>query len=336
MPLLSVLDQSPVKHGGTPADAIRETLELAEAVDRLGYHRYWLAEHHATPALACSCPEVLVGQVAARTTRIRVGSGGVMLSHYSPLKVAECFRMLETLFPGRIDLGIGRAPGSDQRTAEVLANDPSALDVGQFPNKVAALIGFLANRFEAGHPFAGIRAMPEGPGVPDLWLLGSSDQSAALAAHHGTAFSFAHFINGQSADAIIRIYSRHFRPSPCLAAPQASLGVFVVCADTETEALRLARSRDLFLVGLYAGHPAPYPTPEDAAAYPYTARDQAVIRDARQRSIVGTPEQVRDRLLGLGTACGVEEFVVLTITHDFKARLHSYELLAEAFGLARR
>jgi luciferase family oxidoreductase group 1 len=336
MPSLSVLDQSPVKRGGTPMEAIRETLELAEAVDRLGYHRYWLAEHHATPALACSCPEVLIGQVAARTSRIRVGSGGVMLSHYSPLKVAECFRMLEALFPGRIDLGIGRAPGGDQRTAEVLANDPGALDPARFPGKVAALIGFLGGRFEADHPFAGIRAMPEGPGVPDLWLLGSSDQSAALAAHHGTAFSFAHFINDRSAEAAIRIYRRHFRPSPSLAKPQASLGVFVVCADTESEALRLAKSRDLFLVGLYAGQPLPYPTPEDATVYPYTTRDQAVIRDARQRSIVGTPEQVRDRLLDLEEACGVGEFVVLTITHDFKARLRSYELLAEAFGLARR
>jgi luciferase family oxidoreductase group 1 len=333
MTILSVLDQSPVKSGGTPPQAVQETLRLAEAADRLGYHRYWLAEHHATPALACSCPEILIGQIAARTSRIRVGSGGVMLTHYSPLKVAESFRMLETLFPGRIDLGIGRAPGTDPRTAEVLANDPGALDVAQFPNKVAALIGFLNNRFEAGHPFAHIRTMPEGPGAPELWLLGSSDQSAALAAHHGAAFSFAHFITGRGAEAVIRIYARHFHPSPSLAKPQASLGVFVVCADTEAEALRLAKSRDLFLLRLYAGQPEPYPSVEEAEAYAYSARDQAVLQDARRRSIVGTPEQVRDRLLALGSACGVDEFVVLTITHDFRARLRSYELLAEAFGL---
>ena len=335
MPVLSVLDQSPVKSGGTPSQAVQETLQLAGAADRLGYHRYWLAEHHATPALACSCPEILIGQVAARTSRIRVGSGGVMLSHYSPLKVAESFRMLETLFPGRIDLGIGRAPGSDQRTAEVLANDAGALDIAQFPKKVTALIGFLNNRFEADHPFAGIRAMPEGPGTPELWLLGSSDQSAALAARHGAAFSFAHFITGRGADAVLRIYARHFRPSPSLARPQASLGVFVVCADTETEALRLAKSRDLSLLRLYAGQPAPYPSVEEAEAYAYSARDQAVLQDARQRSIVGTPDQVQERLLALGSACGVDEFVVLTITHDFTARLRSYELLAKAFGLTQ-
>ena len=335
MPTLSVLDQSPVKSGGTPSQAVHETLELAEAADSLGYHRYWLAEHHATPGLACSCPEILIGQVAARTSRIRVGSGGVMLSHYSPLKVAENFRMLETLFPGRIDLSIGRAPGSDQRTAEVLAGDAAALDTGQFPKKVADLIGFLNNRFEAGHPLAGIRAMPEGPGAPDLWLLGSSDQSAALAARHGTAFSFAHFISGRGADAVIRIYARHFRPSPALTTPRASLGVFVICADSETEALRLARSRDLFLLRLYAGQPAPYPSVEEAEGYPYSPRDEAALRDARQRSIVGTPEQVRERLLAMGASCGVDEFVVLTITHDFAARLRSYELLAEAFDLAR-
>lgn len=336
MAVLSVLDQSPIRSGGTAVDAIRETLELAQAADRLGYHRYWLAEHHSTRGLAGSSPEILIGQVAARTARIRVGSGGVMLSHYSPLKVAENFRMLETLFPGRIDLGIGRAPGSDQRTARALANDCGALDVERFPGKVTDLIGFLRNDLGTDHPLTGIEAMPNGSGTPEVWLLGSSDQSGGLAAHLGTAFSFAHFISSEGASEILRAYADRFRPSPYLAWPQASLAVFVVCADTEAEALRLARSRDLFLLWLRAGRSLPYPSVEEAESYPYSARERALVEHNHRRIIAGAPEQVRDRLLTMGEACGVKEFVVVTITHDFKARLRSYELLAEAFGLDRQ
>lgn len=336
MIVLSVLDQSPIRSGGTAVDAIRETLELAQAAERLGYHRYWLAEHHSTRGLAGSSPEILIAQVAARTTRIRVGSGGVMLSHYSPLKVAENFRMLETLFPGRIDLGIGRAPGSDQRTARALGSDPRALDVQRFPEKVTDLIGFLHNELATDHPLVGIEAMPNGSGTPEVWLLGSSDQSAALAARFGTAFSFAHFISSEGAAEILRAYADHFRPSRYLASPNASLAVFVVCADTELEALRLARSRDLFLVWLHAGRSGPYPAVEEAEDYPYSARERALVEHNRRRILAGAPEQVRDRLLALGQACGVNEFVIVTITHDFKARLRSYELLAEAFGLEER
>src|SRR5437870_9812704 len=184
---LGVLDQSPVRSGGgAVADAIHETLDLAEACDRLGYYRYWLAEHHSTAGLAGSSPEVLIGRVAAVTSRIRVGSGGVMLTHYSPLKVAESFRVLETLFPGRIDLGIGRAPGSDPLTARALSRGPGALGLEHFPNQIADLIAFLRDGPPAGHPFAGVRAMPTGPTAPDVWLLRSSGDSAAYAAHFGT------------------------------------------------------------------------------------------------------------------------------------------------------
>src|SRR5213592_931595 len=186
MARLSVLDQSPVRSGATPADAIRETLALARRCDELGYTRYWLAEHHSTPALAGSAPEVLIGQVAAVTSGIRVGSGGVMLQHYSPLKVAESFRMLETLYPGRIDLGIGRAPGSDQLTARALRHGPGALGLERFPDQIEDLIGFLNECLPPGHPFTGVRAMPAGPTAPELWLLGSSSDSAAYAAHFGT------------------------------------------------------------------------------------------------------------------------------------------------------
>lgn len=342
---LSVLDQSPVREGRTPAEAIRETLDIAQAADRLGYHRYWLAEHHSTPGLAGTAPEILIAEVANRTRRIRVGSGGVMLTHYSPLKVAEQFRLLETLHPGRIDLGLGRAPGGDGRAALALRRgagppagiptpDPWAEDeVAGFPDQVRDLIGFLGNDLPPEHRFATVRAMPAGPGVPEIWLLGSTDASAACAAHFGTAFSFAHFINADGGAAVTRAYARAFRPSPRLAAPQASAAVFAVCADTEAEAERLSRSRDLFIVRLYTGRAGPYPSVEEAEHYPYSPREQAIVHHARQRTVAGAPEQVRDRLLDLAAEYGVDELVVVTITHDPKARLRSYELVAEAFGL---
>ena len=331
--ILSVLDQSPVRSGGTAADAIRETLQLAEAADRLGYHRYWLAEHHSTSGLAGSSPEVLIGQVAAHTSSIRVGAGGVMLSHYSPLKVAENFRMLETLFPGRIDLGLGRAPGSDQRAAEALRREGRGIE--HFPRQVADLLAYLHDRVPPDHPFAGVRAMPTGPTAPQVWMLGSTDQSAALAAHFGTGFSFAHFINAEGGAEVTHAYVAAFRPSAALETPQASVAVFVVCADTEAEARRLAKSRELFIVKLYTGRPGPYPSVEEAEAYRYVDRELAIAHHARQRTFAGTPEQVRDGLLALGVEYGVDEFVVVTITHDFKARLRSYELLAEVFSLSR-
>src|SRR5262245_59844452 len=205
---LGVLDQSPVRAGGSAADSVHETLELAQAAERLGYQRYWLAEHHATPGLAGSCPEILIGQVAARTRRIRVGSGGVMLQHYSPLKVAENFRVLETLFPGRIDLGIGRAPGSDQLTARALQEGSGAPGFDRFPEQVADLIAFLHDALPADHRFRTVKAMPTGPTAPEIWLLGSSDGSAAIAAELGTAFSFAHFINADGGAEITRAYAR--------------------------------------------------------------------------------------------------------------------------------
>ena len=331
---LGILDQSPVRTGGSAADSVHETLELAQAAERLGYHRYWLAEHHATPGLAGSCPEILIGQVAARTSRIRVGSGGVMLSHYSALKVAETFRMLETLFPGRIDLGIGRAPGSDQITARALSDGSEGTGAEHFPDQVADLAGFLGGELPAGHPLAGVRAMPEVAGAPELWLLGSSDQSAALAAHFGTAFSFANFISDEGGAEITRAYARYFRPSPALPAPRASAAVFVVCADTEAEASRLAQSRDLFILRLRAGRPGRYPSVEEAEAYPYTPRERMMVEYNRRRTIAGTPVQVRVRLLALAAEYGVDELIIVTITHDPKARLRSYELLAQAFGLS--
>jgi luciferase family oxidoreductase group 1 len=329
---LSVLDQSPIRSGGTGADAIHETLELAQVCERLGYHRYWLAEHHSSRGLAGTSPEVLIGQVAARTSRIRVGSGGVMLSHYSALKVAEQFRVLETLFPGRIDLGIGRAPGSDQRTAWALASG-GGRDIEQFPRQIADVVAWLHDRLPDQHPFGGVRAMPAGPTAPEVWLLGSSDASALYAADQGLAFSFAHFINADGGPEVTRLYRERFCPSPELAAPLASVAIWAVCADTEEEARRLARCRELSLLRLYTGRYGPFPSVEEAETFPYTARDLAIIEHARGRTVAGTPEAVREQLETMARLYEVDELVVVTITHDFKARVRSYELLADAFGL---
>jgi luciferase family oxidoreductase group 1 len=332
---LGVLDQSPIRTGGTPADAIAETLRLAEIADRLGYTRYWLAEHHSSAGLAGAAPEILIGHVAARTTGIRVGAGGIMLPHYSALKVAEVFRMLETLHPGRIDLGIGRAPGSDGRTAHALRNGPG-MPIEHFPRQVADVIAFLRGEIPPEHPYRGVRAMPAGPGMPELWLLGSSDEGGAIAAALGTGFSFAHFITAEGGAEVTQAYRRDFRPAPWLAAPRASAAVFALCADTEEEALRLARSRDLYLLRLYTGRFGPVPSVEEAEAYPYTPHEAALVHHHRARTIAGAPEQVRDRLQALAAACGAEELVIVTITYDFAARVRSYELLAEAFGLTPR
>jgi luciferase family oxidoreductase group 1 len=332
---LSILDQSPIKSGSTPAEAVQETLDLAQAAERLGYHRYWVAEHHSSSGLAGASPEVLIGQIAARTSHLRVGSGGVMLSHYSSLKVAECFRMLETLFPGRIDLGIGRAPGSDQLTARAL-QPGGGLGLDRFPEQIADLVGYLGDCLPANHPFARVRAMPAGPTAPEVWLLGSSDQSALYAAHFGLGFSFAHFINADGGAEVTRAYRERFRPSATFPEPRASVGVFALCADTEAEARRLAQSRDLFIVRLYTGRMGPYPSVEEAEAYPYNPHEQAIVRSVRGRSVVGTPELVRERLSALAAEYAADELVVVGITHDPKARLRSYELLASAFELERR
>jgi luciferase family oxidoreductase group 1 len=333
MTLLSVLDQIPIRSGVTPSDAIQETLRLAEATDKWGYNRYWLAEHHSSGGLAGSTPEIMIGQVAARTKSIRVGSGGVMLSHYSSLKVAENFRMLETLFPGRIDLGIGRAPGSDQLTAMALSHGPGALGIEHFPGQIRDLMGYLDGSLPEDHPFAKVQAMPTGPTNPELWLLGSSDQSASFAAHFGCAFSFAHFIVAEGGERVVRAYREHFQPSETLAQSSASIGIFVICADTEAEAKRLSKSRDLWMLRLSRGETAPVPTVEEAESYPYSDRELAVVQFNSTRIIAGDPAWVRASIDELGQRYGVDEFVVVSICHDFDARLRSYELLAREFNL---
>lgn len=336
MTILSVLDQSPIRTGASPADAINDTLVLAELADRLGYHRYWLAEHHSSAGLAGATPEILISQVAQRTQGLRVGSGGVMLSHYSPLKVAESFRMLETLFPGRIDLGIGRAPGSDQLTDQALQTGPGALGPQHYPMQVRDLIAYLDQTLPDEHPFATITAMPAGPSTPPVWLLGSTDQSASLAAYFGCPFSFAQFIAGEGGPDSMEAYRQKFQPSERFPEPLASIGVFVICADTEEDAERLMMSRDLSSVRQRTGRAGPVPSYEDARAYVYSPQEESLRQYNRQRWVWGTPDAVRQKLESLGAQFGVDEFVVVTITPDMESRCRSYELLADAFDLAPR
>jgi len=330
---LSVLDQAPIRKGGTAAQAIAETIELAQAADGLGFHRYWLAEHHNSASLACASPEILVGHVAQRTRRIRVGTGGVMLPHYSPLKVAETFRMLEALHPGRIDLGLGRAPGSDPLTAKALAHGPGQLGIEQYPSQILDLLGYLEGRLPDSHPFRAVHAMPAGDTLPELWLLGSGADSAQIAAYFGLPFSFAHFITQRGGAEIVAAYRRQFRPSRWWSEPHASIGVSLVVADTEEEAELLSLSRYLWWIKIMKGEAEGFPPPEEALAYSYRPSERELLEKMRRRSITGTAVQVRDRLLAMAREYEAEEIVVLTITYDFAARVRSYELLAEAFGL---
>jgi len=332
---LSVLDQSPIREGGTASQALAETIELAKLADALGYERYWLAEHHDASGLAGSAPEILIGRIAGATAGVRVGSGGVMLTHYSPFKVAESFRMLEALYPGRIDLGIGRAPGSDQRTALAL-NAGGGSGAETYPRQVAELIAYLGPGLAPGHPFAGITAMPAIDTAPEVWLLGSTGDSAAIAAYFGQAFSFAHFINDRDAEAVLQGYRRAFRPTKAHGTPRGNVAVFVLCADTESEALRLAKSRDLWRLRLDQGAISPVPSVETAENYPYSPAEIARIERNRRRYVVGDPEQVRTRLGAIARGCGVDEIVAVSICYDFSARLRSYRLLAEAFALEPR
>jgi len=329
---LSVLDQSPIISGTTPREAIAQTLRLAQQAEAWGYHRYWCAEHHSIMALADPCPEILITRVASVTSKIRVGTGGVLLPYYSPLKIAEQFRMLEALFPGRIDLGIGRAPGGDQATAMAMGEGryPSADD---FPDQVRFLDAYLNDEIPGNHPFARVKAQPMGPGAPQIWLLGSSDYSGALAAELGQRFAFAHFISAQGGDGVTRDYRRRYQASPREPQPQAMVCVFVICAETRAQAERLAQSVDLRRLNMDYGVNKPVPTLEEAESYPYTDADRARIRHHRRRVVLGAPDEVRDRLLELQTEFEADELMVITITGDYESRLRSYGLLAETFAL---
>jgi luciferase family oxidoreductase group 1 len=330
---LSVLDMAPIRPGATAADALRESLHLAEAADQLGYTRYWLAEHHATAGLACPSPEVMIGPIAARTTRIRVGSGGIMLSHYSPLKVAESFRMLEALYPGRIDLGVGRGRGGDDLAARALTGGRGMPTDAEFAARVRDLLELLHDTVPADHPYVAVRISLGAGTAPQPWLLGSNTESARLAATYGTAYAFAHFLTPEGGEQVLEAYRRVFQPSPTMAAPRVGVAVSAVCADDEASLHRLQRRCEVYLLWLHLHADRPFPTDDEIARYTFDEQERALLPRLRERTIFGTPDQLRERLTVLADRYGADELIVTTATPDAASRLGSYHLLAQAVGL---
>jgi luciferase family oxidoreductase group 1 len=333
MPPLSVLDLSPITTGHSGAQALRNSLDLAQLADRLGYTRYWVAEHHNLASVASSAPDIMIGQIAALTSRIRVGSGGVMLPNHAPLTVAERFKVLEALFPGRIDLGLGRAPGTDPITSIALRRRQDVREDDDFLERFQELLLIESRGFPEGHPFRSVRAMPADVPLPPIHLLGSSGYSAELAAAIGAGFAFAHHFATHDAVAAMTSYRAHFRPSPALAQPHAILGVAAVAADTDAEAERLASTIELNFVRRSKGEYQPLASPEEAAAYDYSPIDRERIGKNRARVFAGSAQTVVARLAPLIAATQADEVMVTTMIYDHAARRHSYELLAQAFGL---
>ncbi len=340
-----MLDQSPVSAGSTPAQALQNSVSLAQHVESLGFHRFWMSEHHAMDLLACTAPEIMLARIGAATSTIRLGSGGVMLPHYTPLKVAETFRTLHALYPGRIDLGVGRAPGGGPVEAMALRRyrgaPTNALQHDDFPDQLSKLIAFLHHGFPEPHPFSRIRVAPDAPGSPDVWLLGSSMWSAQAAAEFGLPYVFAHFFSGEGTRHAIEHYLDNFRANSELGEnarmkPEAMAAVGVICADTDTEAQRLAQSVRLLQLRIRQNDRRPVESPEEAARELAQYGPAEAERSEFPRYFVGTPEKVRKSLLDMAEKLHIQEFVVNTITHDHAARLRSYELLAEVFELGER
>ena len=330
---LSVLDQSTSAQGRSEDASIRETLELARRCDTLGYHRFWLSEHHNAGNIVGTAPEILMSAIAATTQRIRVGSAGVMLPHYSALKVAEQFRVLEAIAPGRIDLGVGRAPGSDGRTAYAL--NPHADAAAEFPQQVYDLQAWVSGApLPERHPFRTIKAHPRGPTSPELWILGSSDYGAQLAAHFGLPYAFAYFFtDGRGVEQALDLYRQNYKPSPRHPKPQATICVWALAADTEAEARHLATTREHSRILREVGIREALVTPEEASGYPYSDAQRASIESMRRKAFVGTAEQVKAKLTELAHRLELDELVVVTWTHDPAPRHRSYELLADTFGI---
>jgi luciferase family oxidoreductase group 1 len=330
---LSILDLSPVSAGSTAAQALHNTLDLARFADARGFTRYWVAEHHNLPAIASAAPDIMIGQIAAVTQRMRVGAGGVMLPNHAPLMVAERFKLLEALFPGRIDLGLGRAPGTDPATSYALRRRQGISDEDDFLERFQEMMLIENRGFPEGHPFHTVRAMPADVPLPPIFLLGSSDYSARLAGQIGAAFSFAHhFANFDAAEAM-KLYRDNFRPSATHAKPYAILATHVICADTDAEAERLAATVDLNFVRRSRGEYKELASPEDALAYDYTPADRARIKANRARMSVGAPATIKQRLDALMAETKADELMVTSMIFDHAARKHSYDLLAQAFGL---
>jgi luciferase family oxidoreductase group 1 len=326
---LSVLDLAPIPSGSTASEALRRTIELARLAERLGYVRYWFAEHHSLPSIGSSSPEVLIAHAAAQTGRIRLGAGGVMLPNHVPLRVAETYHTLEALYPGRIDLGIGRAPGTDPVTVRALRS----FDAEQFPAHLAEVLALSRETLPPGHPFASVRVVPGGVELPPIWILGSSGASAHFAGASGLGYAFASHFSPTPAAPALRAYRESFAPSSDFPEPHAIVGVAVVCAETDERADHLALSLDLSWANLLSGRLAPLPSPEEALAHEYTPQERTAVRERRALLVVGTPEKVRARIEELVAETEADEVMVTSLIHSHADRLRSYELLADVFEL---
>ncbi len=330
---LSALDLVPIVSGGTSATALRASEDLAAALDRAGYSRLWYAEHHNMPGIGATTPELLIAHIAPRTSRIRLGAGGVMLPNHAPLAVAESYRLLEAMHPGRIDLGLGRAPGTDPLTALALRRSQKAVASDDFLSLLGELMSFDDGEWPDEHPFRVIRAMPDDVRLPPLWLLGSSDYSAKLAAKLGLGFAFAGHFSLEAPDHSLRLYRNGFTKGVSLPEPNAILALSVFCADTEEAARRMASSMMLAFAQLRTGKPARLASPDEALAHDYTHEERAVVDAYRKLQIVGTPETVRARIEEIATRTGADEVMIATHAWDPAARIRSFELVGEAFGL---
>lgn len=331
---LSVLDLAPVAAGATPAEALARSVELAALAERLGYRRFWVAEHHGMPGVASSAPAVLLAHAACATSTIRIGSGGVMLPNHAPLAVAEQFGMLEALHPGRVDLGLGRAPGTDHLTAGALRRRARGSTAEEFPAQLAELLAFFDGTFPDDHPYRAINPVPARGYRPALWLLGSSQFGAVLAGAMGLPYCFAHHFAPAETDTAVAAYRASFQPSSTLAAPQLMVGVAVLCAPSDEEAEYLAGASRLSTLRLRTGRPGPLPTPEEAAAHPWTIEERQAVATWTAGHVVGGPARVRQRLEALLERTGASELIVTTAAHDPAHRRRSLTLLAEATGLA--
>jgi luciferase family oxidoreductase group 1 len=323
---LSVLDVAPVGSGTTPSAALADIGRLARLAEESGYTRFWLAEHHGMPSIASSSPEILIHHVASLTRRIRVGAGGIMLPNHAPLRIAEAFHTLEAFHPGRIDLGLGRAPGTNPATSRALR----PFDAQHFPNQVAELRSLSRGDFPEGHPFHGVKVVPDDVELPPVWILGSSGASARLAGSLGLGYGFAGHFSTTPAEPALAAYREAFQPSERFPEPHPILALSVICAPSEEEADYLSRSMDLAWVQLRTGRFGPLPTPEEALAYDFSPQDEATVAQYRKLQVQGTPEAVAERLRDRARSSGAREVMVSTMVHDPAARLRSHALLAEA------
>jgi len=327
---LSILDQAPISSGKTAGEALDASLQLAKLGDELGYTRYWIAEHHDLNGLACPNPDVMLGAIGAQTKKIRIGAGAVLLPHYKPYRVAETYNLLATLYPGRIDLGIGRAPGGSAEVTMALS-DNFLEQVRKYPDSLDELLQFLHNDFPEGHMFSKIKPTPVPKASPQPWLLGTSEKSAVLAAEKGMPYTFGHFMSSQDGPAVVRDYKENMAKHDANKVSQAIVAVSVICAETTEEAEALALSNQLWKVLQDKGEGQDgVPSIEEAKAYPFNDKELEKMARMNQKTVIGDPEEVKNQLIDLQKQYDVDELMIVTITHDYEARRRSYELIAEA------